>query len=99
MSIGYLSHRPKAWPNQALQQTAAAVSVSETSNSLGRRPLLSYAVRVRHLTFVQMALKELHHDNGVRVEQPALPGGTGSGGEPADKEHQLLAVRWLRVEP
>jgi len=60
---------------------------------------LNCVVRVRHLTFVQMALKELHHDNGVRVEQPALPGGTGSGGEPADKEHQLLAVRWLRVEP
>jgi len=32
---------------------------------------------VRHLTFVQIALKELHHDNGVRVEQPALPFGKG----------------------
>jgi len=36
-------------------------------------PLLNFFVRVRHLTFVQIALKELHYDNGVRVEQPALP--------------------------
>ena len=40
-------------------------------------PPLSLVVRVRHLTFVQIALKELHHDNGVRVEQPALPFGKG----------------------
>jgi len=30
---------------QALQQTAAAMSVSGTSSSLGRRPLLSVVVR------------------------------------------------------
>ena len=62
-------------------------------------PLLRLVVRVRHLTFVQIALKELHHDNDVRVEQPAFSCGTGEGGKPADKERQLLAVMWLRVEP
>jgi len=57
----------------------------------GAPPLLSCVIRVRHLTFVQIALKELHYDNGVRVEQPALSCGTGSGGKPADKEHPLPA--------
>ena len=47
---------------------------------------------VRHLTCVQIALEELRYDNGVRVEQPALSGGTGSGGKPADQEHALPAV-------
>jgi hypothetical protein len=55
------------------------------------RRLLSCGVRVRYLTFVRTAREELHHDNGVRVEQPALPGGTGSRGKPADKEHLLPA--------
>ena len=50
---------------QALQQAAAAIMVLP--------PPLSFVVRVRHLTCVQIALEELHHDNGVRVEQPGLP--------------------------
>src|SRR5262245_54588776 len=38
---------------------------------------VSFRVRVRHLTLVQIALEELHYDNGVRVERPALPFGKG----------------------
>ena len=62
-------------PNQALQRTAG----HRFFLLLGRPlpPPLSLVVRVRHLTFVQIALEELHHDNGVRVEQPALSCGTG----------------------
>jgi hypothetical protein len=40
-------------------------------------PLLNFVVRVGHLAFVQIALKELHYDNGVRVERPAFSRGTG----------------------
>ena len=59
-----------------LQLTGAAPGFSEYN--VARRPRqLSGVVRVRHLTFVQIALEELHHDNGVRVEQPALSFGKG----------------------
>jgi hypothetical protein len=61
-------------PNQSLHVTGHLRLIGHMKSS---GPHVNWVVRVRHLTFVQIALKELHHDNGVRVEQPALLRGTG----------------------